>query len=112
VAHFRAIRVSNAAHSTALPTLHEPRLPAFFKEGEGFEPPGPEGRVRFRNGCLTIQPTLRCSKSSVELSDELLLISHLTFSIVPRVGVEPTRKRFLRPPPLPLGYRGWTNAML
>lgn len=25
---------------------------------------------------------------------------------MPRVGFEPTRKRFLRPPPLPLGYRG------
>src|SRR4051812_13638119 len=25
---------------------------------------------------------------------------------MPWVGVEPTRKRFLRPPPLPLGYHG------
>ena len=31
------------------------------------------------------------------------------FHFMPRVGVEPTHKRFLRPPPLPLGYRGLSN---
>src|ERR1700722_3786795 len=40
------------------------------------------GNVRFRNRCLTIQPTLRRSESSVELCDELRLISHLILSIV------------------------------
>ena len=31
---------------------------------------------------------------------------------LPRVGFEPTRKRFLRPPPLPLGYRGRIHSAL
>jgi hypothetical protein len=30
---------------------------------------------------------------------------------MPRVGFEPTHKRFLRPPPLPLGYRDPSTAL-
>jgi hypothetical protein len=46
-----------------------------FKEGEGFEPPRPRWVTPvFETGALAVQPTLRCSESSVELSDELLII--------------------------------------
>ena len=59
-------------------------------EGEGFEPPKAvtpcpfSGRVPYQFG----QPSgCKFARS------------------MPRVGFEPTRERFLRPPPLPLGHR-------
>ena len=65
----------------------------------------------FETGALPVQPTLHNLESSLVLSDEPLLINHLLPFTLPRVGFEPTHKRFLRPPPLPLGYRGATIKM-
>ena len=67
----------------------------------------------FETGALAVQPTLHHSEFSFELSDELLLIIHISpLRSMPRVGFEPTHKRFLRPPPLPLGYRGHSIKVL
>jgi len=71
-----ACRVSTAVHSTTLPTLHA-RRSRRSKEGEGFEPSRPEGLPVFETGALPVQPTLRKPETSIEVADELSLMTRL-----------------------------------